>query len=47
MDDSQIKDAETWHKERIEKRLRGEYERMGKQLAEVVSSYPRLDHKFR
>ncbi|GAA5854270.1 hypothetical protein JCM5353_000195 [Sporobolomyces roseus] len=37
LDDSQIKDAETWHKERIEKRLRGEYERMGKQLAEVVN----------
>ncbi|GAA5899940.1 SAM complex subunit SAM50 [Sporobolomyces salmoneus] len=37
LDESQIKDAESWQKERLERKLRGKYERMGKQLAEVVN----------
>ncbi|GAA5954097.1 hypothetical protein JCM3765_005289 [Sporobolomyces pararoseus] len=37
LDETQIKDAESWHKERLERKVRGEYERMGKQLAEVVN----------
>lgn len=43
LDENQIKDAESWHRERYEKKLRGEYERMGKQLAEVVSLAPHSD----
>jgi len=44
LDDTQIKDAESWHKERLERKMRGEYERMGKQLAEVVSTFCRGQH---
>ncbi|GAA6049158.1 hypothetical protein JCM3770_003283 [Rhodotorula araucariae] len=30
-------DAEAWHRERIERKLRGEYERAGKHFAEIVN----------
>ncbi|BGP51246.1 hypothetical protein JCM10450v2_007175 [Rhodotorula kratochvilovae] len=33
-------DAEAWHRERIERKLRGEYERAGKHLAEIASLHP-------
>ncbi|CEQ39372.1 SPOSA6832_00887 [Sporobolomyces salmonicolor] len=37
LDDKERQDAEAWNRERIERRLRGEYERMGQQLAEIVN----------
>ncbi|GAA6064252.1 hypothetical protein JCM10212_006401 [Sporobolomyces blumeae] len=37
LDDKQLKDVEQWNRERIERRLRGEYERMGVHLAEVIN----------
>ncbi|BGP43053.1 hypothetical protein JCM10449v2_007068 [Rhodotorula kratochvilovae] len=33
-------DAEAWHRERVERKLRGEYERAGKHLAEIASLHP-------
>lgn len=40
-------DASKWNEERIERRLRGEYERAGRQLSELVSRvpFPRLKSK--
>lgn len=43
LEEDQIADGMKWNEERIERRLRGEYERAGRQLHELVSSsLPRL-----
>jgi hypothetical protein len=36
LDDAERTAAERWHQDRIERKLRGEYERAGKHLAEIV-----------
>lgn len=38
LEEAQIADGMKWNEERIERRLRGEYERAGRQLHELVSS---------
>lgn len=37
LDDAERTAAERWHQDRIERKLRGEYERAGKHLAEIVN----------